>query len=185
MATFTLRAEPASVYVVFLVTGHAGRRESDTRVRRRGVAVMAPDSFVAAVQREAGAGVMIEVPNLPISRVVAGLAADPQLATMDVVAFMTGVAVDGCLVLVEDSFVATVTRHRTMLAEQRICGVPIVIKERGVPSLLGMALVTSVSELGVVYIVLLVARVAVGRRLIFEQRALMAVLAFRPLVVSL
>ena len=80
---------------------------------------------------------------------------------------------------------ATVAHHHSMLAEQGIFCVAIVLKEQGFPLLLLMAFLTFVTEPGVMDIVLFVARMAVGRRLVFEQRALMTALAFCPSVVSL
>lgn len=58
------------------------------------------------------------------------------------------------------------------------------LKEQGFPLLLRMAFFACISESGVVDIVLFVARIAVGWRLVFEQRALMTALACCPLMVS-
>lgn len=179
MTTFTLRAEPASMGIVFFMTGHTGRREDDARVRRRRMTVMASESFVAAVQREAGAGVMIEVPDFPISRVVADVAPDPQLSTMDIVACVTSVAAKGRFVSVEDPFVATVARDRTMLAEQGIGCVAIVLEAHGFPVLFEMTAFACLAEPTLMFVVFPMAGIAVARSLVPVEYAGVATVAFR------
>jgi len=117
MTALTLRAKRASVFIVFLMARRTSRRDDDVLVHRCCVAIIAPQSFVLSVKLEFCACVVIEVPNLPISKIVAVYTTDPQSSAMDVVAFVTGKAVDGSLVFVEGPFVATVAHHRTMLAE--------------------------------------------------------------------
>ena len=78
------------------------------------------------------------------------------------VGLVTRVAVDGSFVFVEDLFVATVAGHHTMLAEQRIFGVPIVLEDQRFPVLFGMAPRASLTELPLMFIVLLMASIAVG-----------------------
>jgi hypothetical protein len=111
---------------------------------------------------------MIEVPDFPIARIVTVFASAPQLPSMGVVAFVAGIAVDGSFVLVEMSLVATVACHDTMLAEQRIFRITIMLEEQGFPLLLRMTLLACVSETAVMDIVLLVASKTVGWRLVFE-----------------
>jgi len=77
---------------------------------------MTLESFVSAVQLEVGAGIVIEVPNFPISGIVATVATVPQFPAMGVVALMTRIAVDGRFVFVKSAFVATVALCDTMLA---------------------------------------------------------------------
>lgn len=148
------------------------------------VAVVAPQSFVRSIQLEFGASVVVEVPQLPIPRIVTVLTSIPELSTMGVVGLVTGVTVNRGLVLVEAPRMATVTRHHTMLAEQRVFGVPIMIKRRRVPSLFRMALLAFLSETSVVDIVLLMAGVAIGRCFVFVQCAAVAPITLGPSVIA-
>ena len=67
MAALTLWAEPASVLVVFFMARRAGRREDDLLVHRHGVAVVALERYVSAVEFEAGTGIVVEVPDFPVA----------------------------------------------------------------------------------------------------------------------
>jgi hypothetical protein len=73
---------------------------------------------VLPVKLEAGASVVIEVPNLPIPRIVTVFAAAAQLPAMDVVTFVTGRAFDRGFILVKVPFMAAVAHYHSMLAEQ-------------------------------------------------------------------
>lgn len=174
MATFASGAEPVSVSIVFSMTREAGRRKDDVLVHRSGVTVMASHSFVSTIQCEAGACVVIEVPNFPIPRIVTILASRAQSSMVGILALMTRIAVNGCFVFIERAFVATVALRRTMLAEQRICGVPIVFKEQGFPVLFGMTTFAGLTEPACMLVVLPMAGVAAGRCLVFVEIPLMA-----------
>ena len=81
------------------------------------MAVITPQSFVCTVDLKCGAGVMIEVPNLPISRIVTVFAPLPQFPAMDIVAFVAGKAVNGSFIFIQGSLVATVAHHHSVFAE--------------------------------------------------------------------
>jgi len=78
VTAFTLRAVAALVFVVFLVAGDAGVRSHDLPGHRLCMAIVTRDSLMAAVELELCAGVMIEVPNLPVASVVAIFACEPS-----------------------------------------------------------------------------------------------------------
>lgn len=59
------------MFVVFLMAGDTAVGRDDFLGHRLCMACVTPDSLMAAVELELRAGVMIEVPNLPVSRVVA------------------------------------------------------------------------------------------------------------------
>ena len=126
------------------------------------MAIVAPQPFMFSVKLKFGAYVVIEVPDFPIARIMTVFASVSQLQTMGIVALVTRVAVDGSFVFVEDLFVATVAGHHTMLAEQRIFGVPIVLEDQRFPVLFGVATRASLTELPLMFIVLLMASIAVG-----------------------
>jgi hypothetical protein len=71
VTAFTLRAVATLVLVVFLVAGNACVRGHDLLGHRLCMAIVTPNSRMAAVELELCAGVMIEVPNLPVTSVVA------------------------------------------------------------------------------------------------------------------
>lgn len=71
VTAFTLRTVAALVLVVFLVAGDTGVWSHDLPGHRLCMAIVTRDSLMAAIELELCAGVMIEVPNLPVSSVVA------------------------------------------------------------------------------------------------------------------
>lgn len=185
MAAFALRAEPTSVYIVFCVTRYAGCRKDDALTHRGGVTGIVSQLCVSTVQLEAGAGVVVEIPNLPIPAIVTVFALAAKCSTMDIVALMTRIAADGRLVLVERAFVATVALRYTMLAEQRIVGAPIVIKKQGFPVLFGTATFAGFAEPAFMRVVFLVTAVTGGRRLLKFRLWLVAGFGFHLLRVGM
>ena len=86
MALLTAGAELARMRIVFLVTGHAGRRELfGERARVAGVAF---DFDVSAPQRKRRL-VMVEADGLPTALIVTSLAFGAVPATMDVLYLVT------------------------------------------------------------------------------------------------
>jgi hypothetical protein len=81
------------------------------------VAGITVEAFVSAVQLEPSAPVMIEVPNLPVSGVVAVLALRAEPSSMHILVLVTGVTGYGCLVFVELARVATLTESDPVLAQ--------------------------------------------------------------------
>ena len=71
VTAFTLRTVAALVLVVFLVAGDTGVWSHDLPGHRLCMAIVTRDSLMAAIELELCAGVMIEVPNFPVSSVVA------------------------------------------------------------------------------------------------------------------
>jgi hypothetical protein len=108
-----------------------------------------------------------------------------QLQAMDVVALVTGVTVSRGLVLIEASCMATVACHHTMLTEQRIFGVPIVVEDQRFPVPLRMAFLAFLPEAGVVDIILFMAGITVRRGFLFVEWALVTALAGHSPMVSL
>ena len=71
MTALTLGAIAPFMLVVFLVTVDAGIGCKDFLAHRQLMAIIASNSLMAAVELETSAGVVIEIPNLPIAGVVA------------------------------------------------------------------------------------------------------------------
>lgn len=138
MASVTLCAEAAFVFVVFLVTADTSHRRDDLLVHALSVACQTVESFVAAVQFEAGASVVGEVPELPVSNAMAFLALSPQPTLVHVVTPMAGITGSGRLVLIELSPMTTLTGDRAVLTNERVLGVSIMVERHGVPVLLAM-----------------------------------------------
>ena len=74
MASVTLYAEASFVFVVFLVTADTSHRRDDLLVHALSVACQTVESFVAAVELEACASVVGEVPEFPVPDAMAFLA---------------------------------------------------------------------------------------------------------------
>lgn len=148
------------------------------------MAVVTLQSFVASIQLERRASIVVEVPESPVARIVTGVTSGAQFPSMDIGTVMTGITVPRSFVGIEDALVTTGAGDRPMSAQQRIRGVPIVLEMEGFPLLLLVAFVTPVSEASPVNIVSLMAGVTVGRRLVFEQGAAVAALALRASMIS-
>jgi len=84
------------------------------------VAGVAIEPFMTSVQLELGARIVIEVPDLPVACVVAGMALCAQFAPVRVVFLVAGIA--GCrrLVLIEMSFMARVAFGQEVTPSQWI-----------------------------------------------------------------
>lgn len=100
MTALALCAETSLMLVIFLVTTDTGRRCFDFLIHAPGVACITIEPFMSAIEFEASARVVIEVPYLPVSDVVAVLALCTQPALMHIDALVAGVAGCGRLVLV-------------------------------------------------------------------------------------
>lgn len=138
VASVTLCAEASFVFVVFLVTADTSHRRDDLLVHALSVACQTVESFVAAVQFEAGASVVGKVPELPVSNAMAFLALSPQPTLVHVVALMAGITGSRRLVLIELSHMTTLTGDRAVLTNERVLGVSIMVEGHGVPVLLAM-----------------------------------------------
>jgi hypothetical protein len=104
---------------------------------------------------------------------------------MGVAALVAGITVSRGLVLIETPRMATVAGHHTMLTEQRIFRVPIVLKGQRFPFPLRMAFLAFLPEAGVMDIILLVTGITVRRSFLFVEWALVTALAGNSPVVSL
>ena len=114
---------------------------------------------------------------------MAVFAPDTQLSTVGVAVLMAGITDCGGFVRIESPPVTTVAGHHPVLAEQWVFGVPIMVERWRFPLLLCMAFLAFVSKTGVMDVILFVAGITVRRRLVSIQRALVATLAFRSLMV--
>lgn len=92
MAALALAAEGAVMGVVLVVAAAAGGRQYDFPADRFLVAIVTADFPVAVFQLEAGL-VVIEIPHLPVARVVAAFALRPQAAFVDILFFVAGPAI--------------------------------------------------------------------------------------------
>jgi len=147
VAAFTLWTEAAFMLVVFLMATRAGRRGGDLAGHRGLMTAITVHAFVAAIELKAGAGIVIEVPDFPISGVVAVFAGRAESSAVDIVVFVAGMAGSRSLVSVERSRVAVFTGGGPMLAEERIFGVPIVIERQRLPAFVSVALVAFLAEI--------------------------------------
>ncbi len=74
------------------------------------------DSFVPALQFESGPGIVIEVPELPVSYAMAALTLGAQPAPVYVVELMASVTGCGGLVLIEPPLVAALAGRGSVFA---------------------------------------------------------------------
>lgn len=121
--------------------------------------------------------IMIEGDRFPPLFVVTFLAFRPEVGSMHVVLLMAGIAVGRCLVLVKRAFVARLACGLSVVALQQIRGITIMLKEQELPVPFGVTAPTLLGKSPFMFVVLLMADVAVGRSLISIQVPLMAGLA--------
>lgn len=94
---------------------------------------------MAAIQFEFRAGIVVEVPQLPITGIVAIATLCAEPLAMDVVALVAGLAGGRRVLFVERSRMAVLASGRPVFAQQRIGGVPVMIESQRLPALFGMA----------------------------------------------
>jgi len=92
MTELTLRAEPATVHIVFRMTPPAKHRRLDDVLRFQ-VALSATGLRMGSGQRKPGPRGMIEIPQFPAIRRVARGAGLGQCAVVDVIPRVAGIAV--------------------------------------------------------------------------------------------
>ena len=146
--------------VVAAVAGDTGlRHRADVLARRRGerVAGLACNTAMPAFEFVVGALLVVEVPQLPVARVVAPFAALAEAEFVLVVLLVARNARLLQLVVVEVPRVAALALHLSMLAPQRVLGVGVVIERDVGPGLGGVAGLAFLAELALVLVVLLVA----------------------------
>jgi hypothetical protein len=97
------------------------------------------ESFVPPIELEAGASVVIEVPELPASDRMAVLAFGSQSAPMDIVALVAGVAGCRSFVFIEMPFMAAFAGNSAMFPDQGIFRIAIMVKGDSFPFLLVVA----------------------------------------------
>ena len=114
MTAVTLWAETSLMLVIFFVATDTGGRCFDLLVHALGVTGITIEPFVSAIEFEAGACVVIEVPEFPVSKTVAVLAFRTQPAQMLIVLLVASVAGRGRLVLIQQSSVATLASGGSM-----------------------------------------------------------------------
>ena len=175
MATLAFATEAAVVHVVNVVTVDASAGQTDFSVRRLLVAGKTIETLVAAVQLEMGAPVVVEVPRLPVARVVAGSAVGAESLLVLVVRLVAGVAV-GLGVLERRCEVALLALDFGVLAEQRKAR-QAVVEARFLPALLVVAGLAFLAFLAFVLVVLEMTGDAFGFELVAVQVAGVAGLA--------
>jgi hypothetical protein len=128
---------------------------------------------------------MLKVPELPAPYAVAVLALRTQPAPVYVVVLVASVAARGRLVLIKSSCVATLTGCCSMLAEEWVFCVSIVIEGDCFPVVLVVTFLALRPKVGSVNVVFLMTGRAVGGCLLFVKRTFVASVAFRLPVVAL
>lgn len=185
MTALTLMAVAAFMLVVLFMAGDAGVRGHDLLGHRLAMAIVTPDSLMAAVELEFRAGVMIEVPNLPIARIVAVFAGLTKSPSMRVIILMAGITVGWSLFFVEMSGVAAFASRGAVGAKKRVLGISLMAEEDGLPGVLAVAFLALLSESASMNVVFLMAAITICRRFVLVEKSLVATLAFGFSMVSL
>ena len=182
MTALTLSPKAAIMYVVLgMAIGAGGGCRQLLALGRCLVALVAADAFMATGQLEVGATVVVEIPDLPVTCVMAGFALRAEL---EFVYVLLQVARDagGIGILESRGQVALLAFHLVMLAQQRELGFVVVEPGGLFPRLGVVAILAALTLLAFVLVVLLVTGITRGLQLLFVQLALVAGVAFHALV---
>lgn len=91
MAALALPSEAAVMHIVLgMAIGAGGRCRQLLALGRRLVAVVAGDAFMATGELEVGAAIVVEIPDLPVARVMARLALRAKLEFMHILLQVAG-----------------------------------------------------------------------------------------------
>lgn len=162
MALIALGTESPVMTIIDAVATHAGGGQAHAALDRVTVAGVAVNLAVGAVEWKFGLPVVIEVPDLPVAGVVAGLAQDAAPPLVLVFALVAGNAI-ALSVLEPRRFVALLAVGSKMAAGEREPRAA-VVKTGGFPVLGAVAVAALLPLLPLVDVILLVAREAVRRR---------------------
>lgn len=181
MAFLALPAEAAVMHVVLVVTAHAPHRQDGLAGDRFSVTAVAIQAPMSAIQPEAGTGIVVEVPQPPITAVMAAFALFAETPLVNVILVVTRHAFrPGILEL--SRRMAFPAFHDEMPAQKRETGKAMV--ERGLlPVLCAVALLALLALLAFVHIVFLVAG-DTGHGRVFVLLPLVAVVAFHGTVAA-
>src|SRR5882672_10655748 len=178
MATLAAVAECAIVRVVTAMARKTCTRErGDLLARRRGLkmAGLASDSAMRPLELVVAALVVVEFPQLPVARAVAGLAAFTEFELVLVVLLVAGETF-ALRVLVPAGLVTLFAFDRDMAPGQRKFGAA-VVERRGLPVAIDVTLIAALALLALVLVVFLVAAITIGRRLAVTLLVLVACIA--------
>ena len=179
MAAVALRAEIAIVHIVSVMTASASLWRIYLFTHRALMALIAVGNiFVRSGQFKVGL-VVIEIPRLPATRVVAllTLGAKATLVYLLVILLMARPAF-GLGIFESHRSVAFLALHRPMASQQGELGHGVVLESSLFPIQLVMASFAFLALLPFVLVVLLVTRQAGGLQLVFVQVSLVAAHAF-------
>src|SRR5882672_1167594 len=178
MATLATVAERAIVRVVTAMARKTrARQPGDLLARRRGLkmAALARDLAMRPLELVVAALVVVEVPQLPVARAVAGLAAFTEFELVLVVLLVAGETF-ALRVLVPAGLVTLLAFDGDVAPGQRKFGASMV-ERRGLPVAIDVTLIAALALLALVLVVLFVAAITIGRRLAVTLLVLVACLA--------
>ena len=141
------------------------------------MASIALDSFVPTIQLKAGAPVMVEVPDLPISGVVTVRTVCTETLPVYVILFVAGIAGCRCFLLVEVSGVATLASGGPVFTSQWIFCIVVMVKEKYFPAPFRVTGFTLLGKLPLMRVVFFVTGKARDRRWVLVEVPFMTGLA--------
>ena len=164
VATGAVGAEAAAVDVLGLVAGIAIRRQFGAGGIFGLVARIATHSGMGPGEGIARVPAVIKVDALPSQRTVAIVAGLRKAALMNVLLAVACIT-RGWRTFISAGFVATFAGHQNMKASERIGGEPVIELHILVPGHHTVTLATAFTQLGLMYVLLLVARNTLHRQL--------------------
>lgn len=176
MAAAAVGAEFSVVHIVRAMAIPAATADVFHLFQRHAVTVITAHTDMRADEREGGLHTMIESPQVPGDRVMAGIAAVLEVASVLVIVAVARNAAD-IFVLKSLADVTALAFLLFVPAEQREPSQFMIEKYRVLPVELGVAAFTLCAEHALVGIIVPVTRIAAGRESGFENRLYMTVVA--------
>ena len=127
MATAAVLAEASGVPVFTTMTGNTISGDSQLTLARGCVATGAGKLVVCTAQRKAGLRIVIELPRVPVRRIVASVALAGECAAMRVIVRVAGNTIGTCVVKCRRRM-APITRDFGVRTQQRKTGQVVVEK---------------------------------------------------------
>jgi hypothetical protein len=160
------------VDIIIVMAAGTGAGQTDLASHWFLVARQAVEATMRTIQLEGGASVVVEIPGLPVARVMAGSAIGPQPQLVFIIFLVTGIAIS-LGILEGGSQVAFFAFHLRVFTQQRETRQAVV--ETGfLPVALVMAGLALLAFLSLVLVILLVTGVTGGREFLLIQDTGMA-----------
>ncbi len=173
MAITALSTKPASVRIICLVAGIA-RRGRLVRIQGSSMTFYTSRHTMLTDKRVLGVTIMIKENRFPFLLVMTFLAFQTKVGSMNIVFLVARVALGRGLFFIETACVATIAFCLAMVPLESIRRIPIMLKKQNSPVPFRVTTLTPFAISTLMFVVFLVASVAIHRRLVLIEMSFMA-----------